>query len=366
VSAFAAELVALVPWDDEQQGVPSRFIDHPMFSWGVPGQTRRVRAPVRLRLDRDGGLHLAADGSGIVHLAADGSSLGRTPLAERRGPLTDYACDADGDCAVLEEGGRLRGVDRGGGERWSVETAATKLLSTGDRLYLPIAQGLDELDARSGARLRTLPRRAGAGEPFLGGGRIVSRFFDDQRELRGIEALDPDGDAEELAGGEKHYAWLVHPFGADARSRLYVWRDAQVGRVGVDGAIEVLGAVEGIAVKDGAVYTSRPTAGGVVVTGPDGDATLAAPPEHRLISIDPSGRYHLMGGEAPDSAGELRTYGADGQLEATAPAPEDLAGIDCRVPGFRAWQVAPDGRIVIPVVTPEGVAVVGLDRRQAR
>lgn len=364
MSAFAAELVALVPWDDEEHGLPSRLVDHPQFSWRVPEHTRRVRAPVRVRLDPEGGLHLAGDGSGIVHLAQDGSTRGRTPVAEHVGSLTDYACDAEGNCAVLEDGGRLRGLDPGGRERWSVEAAFTKVLSTSDRLYLPGQDGLAELDAASGSHLRTLPRRPGAGEPFLGGGRILAVVFDDERELRGIEVLDPGGgDPDQLAGGDEHYAWLTYPFGADARSRLYAWRDGQVGRVALDGAIEVLGAVEGIALRGGAVYTSRPTTEGVVVTGPDGEATLSAPPGFRLISVDPDGRYRLMGGEAPDSAGELRTYGADGSLEATAPAPQDLATIDCRVPVFSAWQVDPDGRVIVPVVTPEGVAVVRLDWR---
>ena len=364
MSAFAAELVALVPWDDEEHGIPSRFVDHPQFSWGIPEHTRRVRAPVRVRLDPEGGLHLAGDGSGIVHLAEDGWSRGRTRLAGQAGSLTDYACDAQGHCAVLEDGGRLRGLDPGGRERWSVEAGSAKVLSTGDRLYLPESEGLAELDAASGSRLRTLRRRAGAGVPILGGGRILSVFFDDERELRGIDVLDPGGgDPNQLAGGEEHYAWLAYPFGADARSRLYSRRDEQVARVALDGAVEVLGAVEGIALAGGAVYTSRPTAGGVVVAGPDGEATLPAPPGFRLIAVDPGGRYHLMGGEAPDSAGELRTYAADGSLEATAPPPQDLAEIDCRVPVFSAWQVDPEGRVVIPVVTPEGVAVVRLDRR---
>jgi hypothetical protein len=364
VSEFAAELVALVPWDDEEHGLPSRYVDYPQFSWGVPEHMRRVHAPVRVRLDPEGGLHLAGDGSGIVHLAEDASSRGRTPLAERAGSLIDYACDAERNCAVLEDGGRLRGLDPGGRERWSVEAASAKVLSTGDRLYLPEPDGLAELDAASGSHLRTLPRRAGTGEPFLGGGRILSVFFDDEREVRGIEVLDPGGsDTDQLAGGEEHYAWLTYPFGADARSRLYVWRDGQVGRVALDGAIEVLGAVEGIALRGGAVYTSRSTTVGVVVTGPDGEATLPAPPGFRLISVDPDGRYRLMGGEAPDSAGELRTYGADGSLETTAPAPRDLATIDCRVPVFSAWQVDSDARVILPVVTPEGVAVVRLDQR---
>ncbi len=252
--AFAAELIALVPWDDEEHGLPSRFVDHPQFSWGAPEHTRRVRAPVRVRLDPGGGLHLAGDGSAILHLAEDGSPRGRTPLA---GPLADFACDADGNCAVLEDG-RLKGLDPGGRERWSVAAESTKVLSTGDRLYLPVPEGLAELDAASGRHLQTLPRHAGAGAPFLGGRRILSVFFDQERELRGIEALDPGGDPEQLAGGEEHYAWLTYPFGADARSRLYAWRDGQVGRIALDGTIAVLGAIEGVALRGAAVYTSQP------------------------------------------------------------------------------------------------------------
>jgi hypothetical protein len=98
----------------------------------------------------------------------------------------------------------------------------------------------------------------------------------------------------------------------------------------------------------------------VVVVGPAGESRLPAPAGFRLVHVDSAGRYHLLGGEAPGDAGEIRVHAPDGRLESAAPSPEDLAAIDCRLPIHTAWQVDSDGRITIPVLTPDGVAIVRL------
>jgi hypothetical protein len=94
VDGFAAELVTLVPWDDDRRGIPSRFVDHPRFSWYTPDQARRVRAPVPLRLDSEGGINLLGD-AGILHLDGGGEALGRTPLPDHAGRVIDFACDPE-------------------------------------------------------------------------------------------------------------------------------------------------------------------------------------------------------------------------------------------------------------------------------
>ena len=358
----------MVPWDDDRRGIPSRFVDRPKFSWYTPEQARRVRAPVRVRLDGEGGMHLLGDASGILHLDAGGAALGRTPLPDRAGRILDYACDATGGCTLLEDTdgalNRLSRLDAAGTERWSADGRFTKILSAGNRLYVPGADGIADMDVESGTLHRTLPQRAGSGTAFLGGGRLVSVYFDDERDLRGIAALDPDGEPAVLAGAEEHYGWLVHPFGADGRPRLYAWRDGQVARISLDGEIEVLGALDGIAVRaaDRCVFTSRHGPDEVVISGPAGETRLPAPAGFRLVHVDAAGRYHLLGHEAPGDAGTLRVHAPDGRLESTAPPPEDLAAIDCRLPTHTAWQVDAEGRITIPVVTPDGVAVVRLRR----
>jgi hypothetical protein len=351
---LVAELATVVPWDD---GIPARFADHPQFSWHVPEQVRRVRAHVPLRLDEAGGLHLLGDG--ILHLDAGGAAQGRTPVT---GPVADYACDAAGTCVLLADG-RLRALDPAGTERWAIDGGFTKVLSAGDRVYAQAADGIAEIDGRSGSPRRTLPQRPGSGPAFLGGGRLVSVVYDEQRDLRSIVALDPDGEAAELTGTDELYPWLVYPFGTDGRARLYVWRDGHIARVSLDGEIDVLGALDGIAVRGDDVFTSRHEGDEVVVSGPDGETRLPAPAGFRLISVDSTGNFHLLGGEAPGDAGRLRVHAPDGRLQSAEPPPEDLAAIDCRVPVHTAWQVDTEGRVTIPVVTPAGVAVVRLRKR---
>ena len=364
VDAPATELVTVVPWDDDRRGIPSRFADHPQFSWHVPEHARRVRMPVPVRLDDAGGLHLLGGGSGILHLDAGGAVQGRTPLPDGAGRILDYACDAAGSCILLGDDGGLQRLDATGTELWAADGGVTKVLSAGDRVYAQRAAGIAEIDGQSGTQLRTLPQRPGAGPVFLGGGRLVSVFFDDERELRGIVAQNPDGEPAELAGTDELYGWLVHPFGADGRARLYVWRDGQIARVSLDGGIELLGAVDGIAVRaaDQSVFTSHHGPDEVVVSWSGGETRLSAPAGFRLVHVDAAGNYHLLGGEEPGSAGELRVHAPDGRLESTGPPPEDLAAIDCRLPVHTAWQVDSEGRITIPVVTPDGVAVVRLSR----
>jgi hypothetical protein len=138
-----------------------------------------------------------------------------------------------------------------------------------------------------------------------------------------------------------------------------------VARVSLSGDIEILGEINGIAVRaiDGSVFTSHRGPDHLVVSGPGTETTVPAPDGFRLVHVDGKRRYHLLGGEAPDSAGELRVHAPDGGLESTGPAPDDLMAIDCRLPTYDAWQVDAEGRVVVPVVTPDGVAVVRLHPR---
>ena len=341
--AFAAELIALVPWDDEEHGLPSRFVDHPQFSWGVPEHTRRVRAPVRVRLDSEGGLQLAGDGSAIVHLAADGSPAGG-PRRPGRSPTTPATLTATAPSSRTGSG-----LDRGGASAGPVEADSTKLLSTGDRVYLPRARR----PRRAGRRLR------GAGCARCRAAPVPARRFSaaggscrcSSTSSASCAGSRPSTSAAATRSswprGEEHYAWLTYPFGADAHSRLYVWSDGQVGRVALDGTIDVLGTVGGIAVQGGAVYTSRPWPG--ASSSPDRRARPRSPrrPASGSSPSTPAGATACWAAKRRTArrAADLR---AGGSLEATAPPPQDLATIDCRVPDFSAWQVDGDGRVVVP------------------
>jgi hypothetical protein len=345
-------VVTLVPWGD---ALPERFERFPSFDWLLPEHTRMLRAPVQLRLDGAGGEHVLSGGDAILHLGSRTS----TPLpAFAR--IADFACDAAGACIVLDDAGGVHGLDPDGTRRWEQAVAASRLLFDGDRLLAEVAEGVTALDPATGVPGATL---AFPGPAFLGGRTLLAVTYDEERNRRGIAAKRLDGEAlTGLAGGLEHYAWLVHPFGADEHARLYVWQDGRVARIGLDGAIEPLAELTGIAIHGEDVLTSRPAAGGgVVVEGRGVDITLAAPSDARLIHADE--RYHLLGGEAPDSAGELRIYSAGGELEFSGPPPENLADAYCRLPDHTAWQVSAAGEIVIPVPTPGGLAIVRLDQR---
>ena len=387
------ELIALVPWDDESRGLPAALQDHPQLGFVVPEQVRPARAPVQVRLDGSGGYHLLAVTGGILHVGADGEPTGRTPLPSRRDRIVDYACDARSRCVLLEQGRgakgpihHLRGLDPSGAERWS-RTGPVQLgqldftalrgtfsrvsFDRAGRLYLPAGDGsaVAELDAETGAVVRVLDQRPGAGVPFVAADRLVAVFFDDESGQRGIAVLDPEGDSSsEWRGGAEHFAWLVHPFGADDRVRLYVWREGRIARISPGGELEALTAIDGIAVRaaERHVFSSHADNGGVRVSGPHGGTTLSAPAGYRLVHVDAQHRYHLFGGEEPGKAGELRIYSAAGQLEATTAPPSDFLTLECRVPPYHHWQVEAAGRIIIPVVTPEGLAIVGVRARLER
>lgn len=345
-------MVTLVPWGE---ALPERFERQPSFDWLVPELTRSVRVPVPIRLDGGDGVHVLSGGDAILHLGSGTS----TPLpAFAR--IADFACDAADACVVLDDTGAVHGLAPDGTRRWERAMGASRLLFDGENLLAADAGAVTVLDPETGAPGGTLTL---PGPAFLGGRTLLAVTYDEERNRRGIVAERLDGEAVTgLAGGLEHYAWLVHPFGADQRARLCVWQDGRVAAIGLDGAIEPLAELTGIAIRGEDVLTSRPADGGVVVEGPGVETTLPAPSDARLIYADE--RYHLLGGEAPDSAGELRIYSAAGELESSGPPPENLADNDCRLPDHTAWQISATGEIVIPVTTPEGLAIVRLDPRR--
>ena len=55
------EVVTVLPWQDDEED-PSRNTfqpaGFPLYAWTTPEQNRKVRSPVRIRLDSGGGFHL--------------------------------------------------------------------------------------------------------------------------------------------------------------------------------------------------------------------------------------------------------------------------------------------------------------------
>ena len=249
----AMDILTVLPWDDDVRGITSGLVDSPPFSW-VTEPVRKVRAPVRIRVDAQGGLHLLGNAREIVHLGSDGALLGRTPLPTTSAAIvTDYACDAARECVVLEKG-RLVRSDAGGALRWSREVRDdfTKvLLDEGRwRLYLRVKRDgaeVAELDGDTGSDVGVLRLHEQAGPAFVAGGRLGYVFLDEESNTRGISVVHlREGRSTVMPGSAPHYAWLVYPFGMDERSRIYTWRDGRVARITAhDGTIEELDAPDG-------------------------------------------------------------------------------------------------------------------------
>ncbi len=378
---YTAELVALLPWDDHQRGIPSTVEERPAYGWSMPDQARTVRIPSRVRLDTEGGLHVLGGRSMVAHLDSSGALRGRTTFPQPFELIIDFACDAADTCLVIARtdgtADRLYAHRADGIETWSTSlplaesdragtVSATKILDCGRQCwYVADTSAIADVNGGDGRVRRILVQRDGAGLPYLSGGHLLSVFFDDQTEQRGIAVLDPTtGERSVLAGSTDLFPWLVNPFGADARRRLYVWRDERVARVGLDGHLEVLGAVSGIAVRGSEVFTCQRQSGKLSVTNGGLEVELPSEAGFWLVNVDESGRFHLLGGQGPGETAEMRIYSPDGRLESSGAPPQDLAAIECRIPAHDGWQVDGDGQVVIPVATPKNLAIVRLHPRE--
>src|SRR5205807_2588984 len=84
-------------------------------------------------------------------------------------------------------------------------------------------------------------------------------YFSDLNR-RGIGKFNPDDQRLTFfVGGVELFDWLLYPFGVDASSNMYVWKDSAVARIFMDGKIDVLAAFDNIVVRssDGAIFSSR-------------------------------------------------------------------------------------------------------------
>lgn len=236
------DLVALLPWDDPVRGIASGLRNDPPYSY-VAGPVKQVRAPVPMRVDAQGGLHLLSATHEIVHLGSDGAVRARTPLPHTR--VVDFVCDAADSCIVLGEGTLTR-LDAAGTILWSREVgnryAHVLLDEQSSQIYLRVKHS-PELVELDGSTLRLHEQ---AGTAFLAAGKIGYAFFDDERNARGIRVTAlRDGRTGVMPGSAEHYAWLVNPFGMDAQSRFYAWHDGRVARIALDGTIEELATPDG-------------------------------------------------------------------------------------------------------------------------
>ena len=231
----------VVPWGEMPHGIPPVLQETPQLGDVDPAQVRTVHAPVMVRLDASGGLHLCSGRGGIVHCGPDGTIAGTTPLPSGR-PV-DYAVGTD--VVIVLTGQQLLALDREGHTRWEVTGSfAGVLLGEGGQLFVPERDQpvVRRMDVMTGRTVRTIDRRPDAGRLFLAAGGLCAVHTDLDAGVRGVEVITGDGESVVTAFPDReHYAWLVHPIGFDERLSVYVWRDDDLARVTLEGQIEQLG-----------------------------------------------------------------------------------------------------------------------------
>jgi len=411
------EVFATVPWGDGPDAIPLALQDHPPFGEVSPEQMRKVRVPVRIRLDARGGLHvLAASTPGrpagfIYHVDANGSLTGRTPL-DSAGPsragestLMDYVVDEDGNCYLLEllrlqnprqSRNRLAKLSATGTVLWSREGASTNddfdvgelkgnfrrlWMDEDSRLFLPAIEHagvIAEIDRETGAvsRLHTSARFSRYG--FLSArGRVVYALYFQELGRRGIGVFDMASESLTTTIGDPElYSWLVVPLGVDGSSNLYAWKDFSIARIAPDGRTTVMGALGNICVgaagdtlyssvlrKEGVVSVLHVTAHerngltnylALSLRGTAGQSTG----EWKLIHVDARQRYHVFGGEEPGQAGTLLVYSDKGVLLDTLSPPPELLSLESTLQHPASWEVDRRGRIYMPVLDSGGLKVI--------
>ena len=232
----------VVPWDDLPDGIPPVLHEVPQLGDVDPAEVSTVNAPVMVRLDRSGGLHLTSGRDGIVHCATDGTITGSTPLPA--GHLADYAVNASLVVLLAEQ--QLRAMDHTGRPLWTIPSSFAGVL-LGEHLFAPQRNVpvVHEIDVRSGATVRTLNRRPDAGRLFLVAGHLCAVYSDLDAGVRGIEVISADGAVVSTAYSTgQHFSWLVHPIGFDEQLSVYLWRDGNIARITLAGHIEELGKIQ--------------------------------------------------------------------------------------------------------------------------
>ena len=421
---FTLETFATAPWGDGPDAIPLVLEDHPQFGEMSREQIRKVRAPVRIRLDSRGGLHALADAPlrtsnrapvFIHYFNAEGKFLAKSLLlAPDRSDtdelfISDYAVDADGSCYLLEQissgqtgppKNRLQKVSRDGQFQWS-RTGATsqqeldfrelkgvfkRLLMDGrSRLYLPATEhggAIAEINRDTGAVAHVYHADKFGSEVFIDeqGTVVYVLYFSDvnRRGLGFFNLSEPK--VRSIIGGVELYGWLLYPFGVDSSSNVYAWNDSAVARISAEGRIDVLAAFDNVVVRarDGVIFTSRlrleNEQSPVVQTAcylPSGEVshqdlelpkklTARHSSEWKLIHVDEQERFYVFGGEEPGQVGTLLIYSSSGELEETTSPPPDLLLMESRLEIYSFWQVDSRGRIYLPVTDGQGFKVIRL------
>lgn len=418
------EIFVAASWGDGPDAIPLVLEDYPLFAEISPEQMRKVRAPVRIRLDSLGGVHMLADvpiralkGApiSILHFDAEGKFLGKTPLLylDRFDTndlfILDYVVDADGSCYLLERiqsrhsnqsKNRLQKIGSNGEVQWSrtgpiskkefefreLKGTFKRLLMDGhSRLYLPATEhtgAIAEIDRDNGDVVQIYISDKFGSEVFMGAqATVVYVLYFPDLNRRGLGFFNlAEQKSRYIVGGIELYGWLLYPIGVDASSNVYAWSDNAVARISPDGRIGIIAALDNVVVRsrDGVIFTSRLLSGNeqsqVVQVArylPAGEWSyqdLHLPKKlssrhgggWRLIHVDELERFYVFGGEEPGQAGTLLIYSNNGDLQETKSSPQDLLLVESTLESHSFWDVDLHGRIYLPIIDPRGLKIVRL------
>jgi hypothetical protein len=406
-------VLASVPWGDGAGQIQPRLQDYPSFAIVSEAQRQQIHAPVRLRLGAGRSLHvlnedyrdLGGESSACVtHLSPEGSWEGKTPIppqpagAESR-RIEDFAVDPDQNSFFLEsltiDGERFQRLvklNKAGEVVWESRESLDEQAGRGRlfiddqaRLYkVSHPHKVVQIDPGDGRAFASVDLRPHAEEKLFVGpsGGIFRTMFLETHNCYAMAAYDPASSREQvLAGDATLYGILPYCFGVDGQRRFYAYQSPRQERAGAlvrvpftDERVDIH-LLEGLVVQSdqAIVFTYFMEGTSAVITryepgGARSELILGVPDEFeekaaensRLIRVDEAGRFHLLVGEAPQSAGILLILGEGGELlQAVSPAPKLRALMSAAQP-FRSWQVDAEGNVYFPVLQPDSLKVVCL------
>lgn len=381
------EPTLFIHWGTAPDQAAPRYAD--LIAGGLqarPPDRRRV-VPLRLRLDPAGGYHVHSPGDGAI-LAFDPQArfVGRLAVPAA-GDVLDFAVGSQGYVVLYDSGGRraLAAIDRTGAARWrrdDLEANVDRIALAASGLWLAASLqpgNLMELDPATGATRRRLPLPHDAIDPVAApDGMIVAATYLPDLRRRGVLTLDPaTGQTAITAAGPELYVTLLGVVGTTAAHELVIHGPTRsdprmsLYTLGPDAAIRRRVELDAIlAPAPDAITAGRFVDGTLVLDGkrPGLPATIALPQAVQSIAPDRLSLIEMTPGRivfdvrAPD--GTTARQALDVATGQTAPlAPPATGGAPALIPGMQprsTWQVTAAGRVLIPVVSEAGLAIVAI------
>jgi hypothetical protein len=356
-----------VPWGTAG-GVPEFVVPGP----GADGRSgtgapRRVDVTVRALPDGVPQLVAPADyGTRIVRFSAPRATLDIRSYAW----ILDAVMMPDVTAFILEENDdalAVKRVDSTGNTLWTLSdlpsTEHARLLADiRGQVFLATDEFVVRVDDESGRQVAG--SRPGGEAVMYRDGHVGFVLFDPRRETRDWIIHDLETGVEKVVrGGDDTDEILARPIGVDAAGCVYGDSIDALGRMTPFGRLDWLFEVSGIAVSP---------RHGVSVMTLDKDANPILRDESGRTPVDEAAESHSTwlagraddGGyvlHAPDNGpGDLRFLDSNGRLVARRQADEDVwLTIDFQEPPS-ASSVTPDGELLVPVLSRDGVHIVGL------